>query len=229
MATPERADRAAADRLDRFWDALLGFAADPTDPVHPGGPPSFDGDGRHSLAGSIPALGPASVLDPGTDRNPGPELAPGLDIAPGLAAAVRRLHARDDAPAPDPAFALRLRRDLMPPAALPVDAASAADADPASVPAPASLDRGGRVLPLLPPLARRPLLELVAAALLLAVLGGSFGGRALLPGLDPGSPTVAAHAAPATPPGLSCPASLTPSASPAATPPVGTPLALPCP
>ena len=229
MATPEHVDRAAADRLDRFWDGLLGHLAAPPGSVHPGGPPSPDEDGRRAPAGPVPSQGHAGDLDPVPDRNPGPDLVPGRDIAPGLAAAVRRLHARDDAPAPDPAFALRLRRDLISLAALPVDAASAAHAKPASVAAPAPLGRGGQVLSLLPPLARRPLRELVAAALLLAVVGGSFGGRGLLPGLVPGSPTVAAQAAPASPPRPSCPASPTPNASPAATPPLGTPLALPCP
>ncbi|MDP9364186.1 MAG: hypothetical protein M3Q10_08170, partial [Chloroflexota bacterium] len=99
MATPEHADRAAADNLDRFWDGLLGHLAAPPGSVHPGGPRSTGDDGRRSPADPVPARGPAGRPDPGPDQNPRPDSAGDRDIAPGLAAAVRRLHARDDAPA----------------------------------------------------------------------------------------------------------------------------------
>jgi len=241
MATTEREDR-AADRLDRFWDAFLGHPPDGpngTGAVHPGGPPTPTEDRDppsvarlvRSAAGPGPGSDGALAPDLPGRNGVGPEPFP--DRVPALADAVRRLHARDDAPAPDPAFAARLRRDLFPPGVAATQAASASPADDATTPTPAPLVPGGRVLPFLHPIARRPLAELVAAALLLAVLGGSLGGRGLLPNLGGGSPpTVAAHAA-AVPtfPALSCVASPTPypGEAPAATPPLGTPSHRPCP
>lgn len=131
------------------------------------------------------------------------------DPHPMLAAAVLRLHARDDAPAVDPAFAARLRRDLIVPA----------ETDPAAV--PARLAAGPRSFGLRQVGARRLALELVAAALLLGVLGGGLGGGNVLPGLRSGSPTVAAHeATPGSRAGSDCRASPTPAVSPSAVTPI---------
>lgn len=100
-----------------------------------------------------------------------------------LAPVVTRLHARDDAPPPDPAFADRLWRELVAPAV----AGARPDSDPArSAPAAPSLG-------LVRPTAGRPLLELIAAAVLLALLGGGLHRDGRFPGFAVGSPTVSAH------------------------------------
>lgn len=80
----------------------------------------------------------------------------------GLASAVARIRARDDPTAPDPAFAVQLRRE---PAALP---AVAVPLDPTALPsAPVARSLGLLRFP-----AGRPLSEFVAAAVLPALLGG---------------------------------------------------------
>lgn len=175
-AEPDAAERDAAERLNRIWDALPRGGEDGRDGnVHPGGRTA-----------------------PWSD-----------DPVAALGEAVRLLHARDDAPAPVPTYAARLWRDLLSPAGT----APATEAAPVAA--------GPRSLAFLHPGARRSVLEVVAAALFLAVLGGSAGGGGFLPGLRSDSPTVAARDAAATPPGRACPASPTPAL--AATPPAATP------
>lgn len=203
MPTPshERERRDAADRLNRFWDAATEARRGLGGRVHPGGagaPGSHDPD-----SGSDPESDPGS--DPGSDV--------GSDAGFVLGEAVRRLHRRDDAPPPDPAFAVRLWGDLV------ASAAAEGAADPV-------LSRSGsRTVAFLHPGARRSVLELVAAVLLLVVLGGGLGGVLFpgLPGFGSRSPTVAAHNPPATAatattteiprPGAPCSASPTPAAT----------------
>lgn len=176
MPTPshERERRDAADRLNRFWDAATAARRGVGDGVHPGGAGADAGSNRGSNPGS----------DRGSDR--GPDVGSTAGFV--LGEAVRRLHLRDDAPPPDPAFALRLWGDLV--------ASAAAAGAAASV----SSRSGSRTVAFLHPGARRSVLELVAAVLLLAVLGGGFGGVLFpgLPGFGSGSPTVAAHNPPVT-------------------------------
>jgi len=139
---PRADDGAAADRLNRAWDAAVRGAV-----VHPGGRDGED--------------------------------------AGDLARAVARLHARDDAPPPDPVFAARLWAGLVAP---PGGAASAQE------PPPRSAAVSARTLRLLPAGGLRPWPRLVAAAILLALLGGGLGRGGLFPGFVAASPTVAAAA-----------------------------------
>ena len=114
----------------------------------------------------------------------GPPSSPGNGLEPDLAAAVSHLHARDDTPAPAPEFAARLWRRLVPPTAEPL---------PAPV---APVTRRAGHLPFLHPAAGRPLIELLAAALILALVGGSLGRSALFPHSTAASPTVSVQEAP---------------------------------
>lgn len=139
---PRADDGAAADRLNRAWDAAVRGAD-----VHPSG---RDGD-------------------------------PGGDFA----VAVARFHARDNAPPPDPAFAARLWAGLV----APPDGAA-----PAQEPPSRSAAVSARTLCLLPAGGLRPWPRLVAAAILLALLGGGLGRGGLFPGFVAASPTVAAAA-----------------------------------
>ena len=111
-----------------------------------------------------------------------PPLADGLD--PTLAEAVRRLHADDDAPAPDAGFAVRLWQELV--AATPVA--------PEPTPGPPRRDRSALGFVASPGGRGRLLVELaVAAALVVAIFGGGLGQSDFVPGLGQGSPTASAH------------------------------------
>ncbi len=119
--------------------------------------------------------------------HPGGPAAPAAGLDLDLAAAVRRLHALDDAPAPDPVLAARLWPALVSPAA---DAPATGDPTPVTA--------GAHALRLVHPALGRPLVELIAAALLLAVLGGSLGGRGGFPSLSGPVPTASAQETTAT-------------------------------
>lgn len=161
---------------------------------------------------------------PGTVHPGGVDLGGDGASVETLAAAVRALQARDNAPAVDPGFAARLRRDLF--AATPTGCGREAPNE--SEPEP--IAAGPRSLGFLPVGPRRPWLEVVAAALLLAIVGGGLGGGNVLPGIGSGSPTIAAHEAPAgTPPGGVCAIAPPPAFSRAAgTPHAATPEAGVC-
>lgn len=113
-----------------------------------------------------------------TSAHPGGPSRPDELLDPSLQRSVRRLRLVDETPAPDPVFTARLRSELM--TTLPT---------PVVVSPVAGSRRFGTLA------RRRVLVELVvAAALLLAVLGG--GPVLKLPvSLDPAAPTVAASAA----------------------------------
>ena len=107
------------------------------------------------------------------------------DVDPTLATAIHRLHGLDETPAPDAAFGARLWQGLV----SPVLAGRGAGQPPAEVPAPG----GSQPLRLVRPTGGWSFGRLAtAAALVLAVLGGTGGGRGLIPALPGGSPTVSA-------------------------------------
>ena len=117
------------------------------------------------------------AVHPGGPNADGPE---GLD--PRLALAVRRLHAEDDAPAPDAGFAARLRTAL----------GLAAEATPPALTSTVNTARAGRLRVL--PGDGVPLAQVAAAAAIaLAILGGRLLGFG-----DAPVPTVTAAPAAAT-------------------------------
>lgn len=126
------------------------------------------------------ALVLGGAVDP--DERP-PVASAGAD--PALAVALRRLHALDDAPLPESAFGARLWQGLVAPVP--------AREEPASSLVEASNRRVAPPLRVVHPLGGGALGRMAAAAIVLAVLGGSLGGRGLIPTLTGGSPTVSAH------------------------------------
>ena len=109
--------------------------------------------------------------------------SPPDSVDPTLATAVRRLHGLDETPAPDAEFPARLWQGLVSPSL----AGQGAGQPPAEVPAPG----GSQPLRLLHPTDGWSFGRLAtAAALILAVLGGTGGGRGLIPAFPGGSPTV---------------------------------------
>lgn len=133
---------------------------------------------------------------------------PSVGFDAGLAAAVGHLHAGDEAPAPSPAFATRLRRDLF----------GARVAEPggtvAAMPgAGAGVGRSlGLVHPLLGWRSAGRAVAAVAAAIVLALVGGVDPHR-LVPGLIGPTPTVAAEErmSPATTEAAGCVSTATPA------------------
>lgn len=149
------------------------------------------------------------------------DVRPAPRVDAGWTTALRQLHARDDAPAPAPAFAARLRRDLFGAGAA-ASAASAGWAD--SVAAEPRVAAGGaRSLGLVHPVlgwrSAGRAVAAVAAAIALALIGGLDPDR-LVPGLIGSTPTVAAEewVPPSASGAAGCSSTATPAAAAGAVP-----------